>query len=297
MQELAQQLEDDRIPDAETIGRLRGAIVNLETLRKSTAKARSEKDEAVKAFLQAEKAVSESPFTGQTVGEARQEASAPPKVSFNAVPSLAVFFLMLAAAAGITVFTVSRYGALLTGWEKALPWGIFAIVTAAAAFVSHRMRQSAVKAAENAALEKRFGTADPAAISALADAYGKLLEERDTAQGAVSARTATAEALSTSLTTNEQAILLEVRRFAPAAFDIPAADQALRAAGQRRRVLSDAEDQDSRRRHAPGLARLRQRIYALFGALRPPRGRPRRGGDGAHVLHLRHDGELQNGGA
>lgn len=241
VQELAQQLEDDRIPDAETIGRLRGAIVNLETLRKSTAKARSEKDEAVKAFLQAEKAVSESPFTGQTVGEARQEASAPPKVSFNAVPSLAVFFLMLAAAASITVFTVSRYGALLTGWEKALPWGIFAIVTAAAAFVSHRMRQSAVKAAENAALEKRFGTADPAAIFALVDAYGKLLEERDTAQGAVSARTATAEALSTSLTTNEQAILLEVRRFAPAAFDIPAADQALRAAGQRRRVLTEAQ--------------------------------------------------------
>lgn len=37
-QALENQLEADHIPDTETIGRLRGAIVNLETVRKSAAK-------------------------------------------------------------------------------------------------------------------------------------------------------------------------------------------------------------------------------------------------------------------
>ena len=64
---------------------------------------------------------------------------------------------------------------------------------------------------------------------------------RDAAQADVNAKTATAEALYNSLTTNEQAILLEVRRFAPSAFDIPTADQVLRNAGQRRRSLAEAQ--------------------------------------------------------
>ena len=125
-QALENQLEADHIPDTETIGRLRGAIVNLETVRKSAAKARADKDESMKALLRAEKAVSEFPFSGQTAEDARQEASVPPKVSFNAAPSLVVFFLMLAIAAGITMYTISR--SLLTGWEKVLPWGIFAAI-------------------------------------------------------------------------------------------------------------------------------------------------------------------------
>ena len=75
----------------------------------------------MKALLRAEKAVSEFPFSGQTAEDARQEASVPPKVSFNAAPSLVVFFLMLAIAAGITMFTISR--SLLTGWEKGSAMG------------------------------------------------------------------------------------------------------------------------------------------------------------------------------
>ena len=205
-QALEQQLIDDRIPDPETISRLRGAIVNLETVRKSVAKARADKDEAMKALLYAEKAVSESPFAGQTAEEARQETTAPPKVSVNAAPALAVFFLMLTAAIGVTAFTLSRYSTYLSGWQKILPWSIFAVI-----------------------------------IAALADAYAKAVEMRDAAQADVNAKTATADALYNSLTTNEQAILLEVRRFAPSAFDIPTADQVLRNAGQRRRALAEAQ--------------------------------------------------------
>lgn len=158
-QALENQLEADHIPDPETIGRLRGAIVNLETVRKSAAKARADKDESMKALLRAEKAVSEFPFSGQTAEDARQEASVPPKVSFNAAPSLVVFFLMLAIAAGITMYTISR--SLLTGWEKVLPWGIFAAILAAAGILSRQMQKRAIKRAQSAALVKRFGTADP----------------------------------------------------------------------------------------------------------------------------------------
>lgn len=240
-QALENQLETDHIPDTETIGRLRGAIVNLETVRKSAAKARADKDESMKALLRAEKAVSEFPFSGQTAEDARQEASVPPKVSFNAAPSLVVFFLMLAIATAITVFVFSQYGAFLTGWEKVLPWGIFAAILAAAGILSRQMQKRAIKRVQSAALVKRFGTADPSEIAALAESYIHALEIRDAAQADVNAKSAISEALYTSLTTNEQAILLEVRRFAPSAFDISTADQVLRNAGQRRRALAEAQ--------------------------------------------------------
>ena len=238
---LTQQLEADRIPDMEAIGRLRGAIVNLETVRKNVEKARTDRDEAMKALLYAEKAVSESPFAGQTAEEARQEAAAPPKASVNAAPSLAVFFLMLVVAAGIAMFAFSRYGAHLTGWQQALPWAIFAVIAAAGGLISRQMRKHAVKTAQTAALEKRFGTTDTNEIAAFADTYATAVEVRDAARADLSTKSATADAYYNTLTTNEQAILLEVRRFAPAAFDIPTADQVLRQAAQRRKALSEAQ--------------------------------------------------------
>ena len=238
---LTQQLEADRVPDMETIGRLRGAIVNLETVRKNVEKARTDRDKAMKALLRAKKNVSDSPFAGQTAEEARQEAAAPPKASVNAAPSLAVFFLMLVVAAGIAMFAFSRYGAHLTGWQQALPWAIFAVIAAAGGLISRQMRKHAVKTAQTAALEKRFGTTDTNEIAAFADTYATAVEVRDAARADLSTKSATADAYYNTLTTNEQAILLEVRRFAPAAFDIPTADQVLRQAAQRRKALSEAQ--------------------------------------------------------
>ena len=69
---LRQRLEEDRVPENETIGRLRGAIVNLETTRKAVDKARAERDEAAKTLLRAEAAVNESPFTGLTPEQAEK---------------------------------------------------------------------------------------------------------------------------------------------------------------------------------------------------------------------------------
>lgn len=73
---MQERLQQDQIPENETIARLRGAIVNLETTRRAVDKARSERDEAMKALLRAEAAVNESPFAGQSpesAGERPQE--------------------------------------------------------------------------------------------------------------------------------------------------------------------------------------------------------------------------------
>ncbi|MFR3923186.1 MAG: hypothetical protein ACLTYN_15775 [Dysosmobacter welbionis] len=88
---------------------------------------------------------------------------------------------------------------------------------------------------------KRFGTADLDAIRQLAEDYAKLCEARDAAQASVNAKSAAADTLYSSLSSNEQGILLEVRRFAPDAFDIPTADQLLRACAVRRKELAEAE--------------------------------------------------------
>lgn len=94
------RLEAEHIPENDTIARLRGAIVNLETVRKSVDKARAERDEAMKQMLRAEAAVSESPFAGQSVEQVRREVASPPSgtPSYTAAAVLAVCGLLAAAA-------------------------------------------------------------------------------------------------------------------------------------------------------------------------------------------------------
>ena len=245
---LTQQLEEDRVPDTETIGRLRGAIVNLETVRKNVEKARTDRDEAMKALLRAEKNVNDSPFAGQTAESARKEAQG---TSSDRVPGpiafreLAIFFLFLAAAGGIFALLYSQLSVLSLPLFQLVPWALpalaAAVVAAAGTYISRQYRQHALKKLCNIALMKRFGTTDTNEITAFADAYTAAVEVRDAAQADLNTKSATADAYYNTLTTNEQAILLEVRRFAPAAFDIPTADQVLRQAAQRRKALSEAQ--------------------------------------------------------
>ena len=248
VRDLTQQLEEDRVPGMETIGRLRGAIVNLETVRKNVEKARTDRDEAMKALLRAEKNVNDSPFAGQTAESARKEAQG---TSSDRVPGpiafreLAIFFLFLAAAGGIFTLLYSQLSVLSLPLFQLVPWALpalaAAVVAAAGTYISRQYRQHALKKLCNVALMKRFGTTDTNEITAFADAYTAAVEVRDAAQADLNTKSATADAYYNTLTTNEQAILLEVRRFAPAAFDIPTADQVLRQAAQRRKALSEAQ--------------------------------------------------------
>ena len=231
--QLRQRLDEERIPENDTIGRLRGAIVNLNTTRKAVDRARAERDETMKALLKAESAVNGSPFAGQTAESAKKEASEPPKVQPSLTGAI-LFGLCGAGAVAILAYVFRALGTpallgILCGGLLFTAAGIWGILRAA------------FKKAQNAALLKRFGTADQAEITALADTYIKLLEARDSAQADANSKSATADALYNSLTSNEQGILLEVRRFAPAAFDIPTADQLLRSCAVRRQELVKAE--------------------------------------------------------
>ena len=227
------QLEAEQIPGNDTIGRLRGAIVNLETVRKSVDKARAARDEAMKQLLRAEANLGESPFAGQTVEQVRRAVAAPPagKPSYAAAAALAVCGILAAAALGWGLWSMGPLPAL----------GAAAAVVLASIAGAWALGRRARQKARDAALMKRYGTTDADAIAALADTYYKLWEAQEAAQADVNAKTATADALYASLTSNEQGILLEVRRFAPAAYDIPTADALLRGCAVRRRELQEAE--------------------------------------------------------
>ena len=229
------QLARERIPENDTISRLRGAIVNLETTRKSVDKARSQRDEAMKALLRAEAAASKSPFAGQTAESAQREASRQPPKQRTPL-NLLILALIWLAGALVKFF----YPAFLPAVQPPVFWAAWSCAALAAAgtmFFLARRKAAAWRAAHR----KRFGTDDQAEISALADTYVKLLEARDAAQAELNAKSATADALYNSLTSNEQGILLEVRRFAPTAYDIPTADALLRLCAQRRQELTRAE--------------------------------------------------------
>ncbi|QUO39610.1 AAA family ATPase [Dysosmobacter sp. Marseille-Q4140] len=246
---LRRRAEEERLPENDTIARLRGAIVNLQTVRRSVEKARAERDEAMKALLKAEANLGESPFAGQTPDSARKEAQqAAPSDKVPgavAVRELAIFFLFLAAAGGVFALLYARTSTLDLPLIRMVPWllpgAAAAVVAGAGTYISRLYRTHTLEAMRHTALTKRFGTADPDAIADMADTYCKLYEAREAAQEAVNAKTAAADTLYSSLSSNEQGILLEVRRFAPAAFDIPTADSLLRQCAVRRRELAEAE--------------------------------------------------------
>lgn len=228
--QLRAQLTAAQIPEPETISRLRGAIVNLQSFRKSVDKARSERDEAIKALLHAEAALQDSPFAGQSPESARRSAAALPAIR----PKLWWLPIPLAAAAAATVYFG---GSPLPVWAPAA-----AAAAGAAIGLAVMLTRSASDRKKHQAYLSAFHTASPAQLNQLLDTYLNMCDARDNAQAEVDRRSATADALYSTLSSNEQAILLEVRRFAPAAYDIPTADASLRRSAQRRQELARAEN-------------------------------------------------------
>lgn len=231
-QSLQTQLETEQIPENETIGRLRGAIVNLETVRRNVDRARESRDDARRAQFRAEQAAQASPFAPMSAEEARREAAAPGRAAGRSLKLLPALYILLAAG-----FLAANHLALhLSYWIQAVC--LLAPGIAVFAAVRAAMRRIGL---ENAARLKRFGAASAAELPALAEAYIQLLDAREKTRADAAGKAAAAESLYNSLSSNEQAILLEVRRFAPSAFDIPTADALLRRCAQRRRELSAAQ--------------------------------------------------------
>ena len=225
---LRQRLEADRIPENETIGRLRGALVNLETTRRNLEKARGEKDEAAKALLRAEAALNESPFVGQSPDSARKAVAAVPEIR----PKLWwVPILTFVAALGITYFaTQGNFAA------AALACSIAALVS----FLWIALRETSDKKKQSAYLTG-FGVSSAEELNAQLDAYVNIYEAYEAAQAELDRRSTEADTLYNMYSSNQQGILLEIRRFAPAAFDVSAADALLRECAVRRKSVTEAE--------------------------------------------------------
>ena len=230
--DLEAQLTADHTPESETIIRLRGAIVNLETTRKQVEKARAIRDEAAKALLRAEAALNESPFVGQTPETARKTAAGVP-VLRKPNPLLSILLVVLGAAAGMaTSMAVAGHAVTLS---IAAGGGIGLLV----ALLELYFQVSGSRKKQTAYLHA-LGAATPEELNEHLEHYLNMYEVFETAQADLNGKSAAAEALYNTLSSNEQAILLEIRRFAPTAFDIPTADALLRECGARRRKLAEA---------------------------------------------------------
>ena len=222
---LNKQLAADHIPENETIAQLRGAIVNLESTRKALGKARAHRDAAADALLIAEDAANNSPFAGMTPEQAEKLP-----LPLSAKPKSPLWLALPAAAAGFAlawlVFTVleNLYAAIGSGCSL-----FAAILLIAALIFGRKRRQWNSKAAE--LLQKRQQEIA---------AYLPLYEQLTSAQTELDQTTAAADALYRTLSANEQALLLKVRRFAPTAFTSAAADTALRECAIRRKEAAAA---------------------------------------------------------
>jgi len=246
---LQQQAAAESLPENETIGRLRGALVNLETTRRSVEKAREERDTAAKELLRVEAAVNESPFAGQTSEGARKSVASIPKIR-----PTAWWLPVIVALAGalLTRFIFPGYPL----WAAAIS-GICCVIPGSLAMVHQRTSDKKKYEAYLAT----YHANSPEALSSLVESYIATVAIRDAAQAELEKKSAAADTLYNTLSANEQAILLEVRRFAPAAFDSVAADGLLRECARRRKTLADAET-------AAAQARMR---YELLAQQTPPR--------------------------
>lgn len=246
--DLRRRIEEERVPENDAIGRLRGAIVNLETMRRSLKKAQEEQDGARKQVLRAEGAVSDSPFAGQT-----PEQAARLPLDIEPRPRFPLWGVLLVLALGPGLWAVMLFFArqnlrLSTGCSFAV--GGLCLLALSLLTVLKQKKWEARVAGLRERRQKEL------------EDFTALYRTMEAAQSDLNAKSAAADSLYASLTSNEQGILLEVRRFAPAAFDVPAADEALRSCAIRRKELAEAES-------AAREARLR---YDLLVQQQPPAG-------------------------
>lgn len=236
---MAQRITAAKVPENEDIGRLRSALVNIQTTRRQLAKAKEVRDEALHRSLQADEATQQSPFAGQTLESAQRESTRQAPVFKPSLPVLLLAILWIVGGVGLFSFrqTLSE---MVPALSPGLLWGAWGIVGAALALVQMFLRRRQIQH-WTAGVQRRFGTTEPEAIEKLFADYSALLDAQEKAQEELTARSAAAESLQNAISDNEQALLLEIRRFAPAAFDLSSADELLRSCAVLRKDLAEAQ--------------------------------------------------------
>lgn len=225
--DLRRRITEEGIPETETAGRLRGAIVNWETARKAAVKAREERDRAERTLRQAEEAAAGSSFAGLTPEEAEQRSmDLPPK------PHFPLWGLVLALALGFAPGAALHY---IKGTDILLALGcgcgLAGLVLLLLGFFTGK-RQSHWKAQ---AAQRR------AQWQKALDTHAALCRDLETAQADYTEKSAAYDTLSNTLTAGEEGILREIRVFAPAVSDIASGDAALRASAILRKGLAEAD--------------------------------------------------------
>jgi len=224
---LRRRLQTDGIPEPETIARLRGALGNLDASRSALEKAREDQDITAKTLLRAETALGGSPFAGMTPAQAeRLPLDLPRKPRFPLW--LFVLLAVLGAAAGFLIYSGSR--ALLPAIAGGC--GLFGCPSLVIGFFIGKRQNHWEAAVETARAQH----------DADLRAFTSLYQAAETARADANRCSAAAEALYHTFSSNEQAILQELRRFAPAAFDLSAAEALLQECERRRKQLEAAED-------------------------------------------------------
>ncbi len=217
------KLEEDRVPEMETISRLRGAIINIMTAGRQLDKAEAEQEAAEKILSDAKADVDAAPFAGMTPDEAERS---PLKLPWKPViPQwLAIGFCAVAALGALFLFRSPG------AWYPVL-WILFVGLGVGAGWLSNKWAERW----EIIAAERRDRR--EADLVQYAELY-RIMEE---AQAAADIKIAAADSLRESLTTNERGILREINRFAPEVSTMQEADAQLRLCAKRRKELSIAE--------------------------------------------------------
>ncbi len=228
-QTLQRALMQDHVPENDTIARLRGAIVNLQTTRRSVEKAMAEKDQALRTRANAEERLAQHAFAGMTPEQGKHAAKFVPS---EKKPNLLVP-IVLGAVVGGGMYMVTEYLVYGVGAGAAvlLALGLVALLGAG------KSKRKAMTS-----YLKHHGVSSVEALADLAETYTQLYAQNEAAEAQAAAATATYDGLYSVLTASQQGILIEVRRFAPEAFDVAAADLALRTAASRRKALQSAQE-------------------------------------------------------
>ena len=224
---LRAELEERHIPEADTIARLRRAVVNLLMAQKAVAQSRDAEKKAKQILLEAEVAAAGNPFHGKTPEEAAETPLHLPKM-----PRFPLWTLPLIAAASIAagVAVHRHFHTVLFAFLTAV-FVLLALLLPTFWFT--RQRQSRWNSAT--VRRRRRQQAD-------LKEYRSLYRSLERARESLSEKTKSAETLHSAFTANSQALLREVRLFAPDVADLVDADERLRVCGQQRKELALAED-------------------------------------------------------